>query len=196
MKKTLLCVFAVSMMAFGTSAKAQSFEEGMNVVSVGIGFPNIYKSIYDIYEFNSGYTSSGFGPINFKYEHALTDQIGLGASVSFLTYKNAWETGSGFEEVYKGSLFALLVRGNYHFATGDKLDPYVGIGIGYMGLNFEYYNDDPDYVDDGFSFDFGSPFGYSGSIGARYYFTDMLGAYAEIGWDGLALMQIGLSASF
>ena len=51
MKKTLLCVFAVSMMAFGTSAKAQSFEEGMNVVSVGIGFPNIYKSIYDIYEF-------------------------------------------------------------------------------------------------------------------------------------------------
>ena len=89
MKKTLLCVFAVSMMAFGTSAKAQSFEEGMNVVSVGIGFPNIYKSIYDIYEFNSGYTSSGFGPLNFKYEHALTDQIGLGAAVSFLTYKNA-----------------------------------------------------------------------------------------------------------
>ena len=65
-----------------------------------------------------------------------------------------------------------------------------------MGLNFEYYNEDPDYVDNGFSFDFGSPFGYSGSIGARYYFTDMLGAYAEIGWDGLALMQIGLSASF
>jgi len=51
-------MFAVSLMVFSTTAKGQSFEEGMNNVSLGLGFPNIYKSIYDLYEFNSGYTSS------------------------------------------------------------------------------------------------------------------------------------------
>ena len=90
-----------------------------------------------------------------------------------------------------------MVRGNYHFATGDKLDPYVGLGLGFMAFNFDYFNTDPDYQDDGFyDLDYGLPLGYSGSIGARYYFTDMLGAYAEIGWDGVALMQIGLTAKF
>lgn len=201
MKKQFLTLLAVILMiGTGITARAQAFEQSNSIISVGYGFPNVFKSVYSIYDLFGGYSSSGFGPINAKYEYAVTDNIGVGVIASYLSYKVRWDyddgSGTVYEEGYKGSLFAILVRANYHFATGDKLDPYVGVGAGYINYGFDYYNTDPSYAGGDLSVSYGAPLAYGASVGARYYFTDNIGAYAELGWDALSLMQIGLSMKF
>lgn len=196
LKKALFYTITVAIMATSSSTFAQSFEKDMNMVYFGLGFPNVFKSEYDLYAFESGFSTSGFGPLYIKYEHAITNQLGIGANVSYLSYKNEWKYGNRFLEGFEGSLLTVLIRGNFHFATGNVLDPYIGVGLGYIGYYLDYYNTDPDFQGPVEKMDYGLPIGYSGSIGARYYVNDFLAAYAELGYDRQALMQIGISVRF
>jgi outer membrane protein W len=73
-----------------------------------------------------------------------------------------------------------MFRFNYHFATGKKIDPYVGLGIGYGSTK---YTSDTDGDDFGVIAEFKSiiPIGTEFTIGMRYFFSDAIGAYAEVG---------------
>jgi hypothetical protein len=96
---------------------------------------------------------SGITPIIFNGEYAVTDQIGVGAGLQFYSQNGA-------------SLTLMTVRGAYHFGQfikNDQLDLYAGAEL-FFALSG----------------------GGSGTIfslmpGARYYFSDNIGAFSELG---------------
>jgi outer membrane protein W len=182
------------------------FGEGAMVLTVGYGFPNLGKAILKTYETEAGYKASGFGPAHIKFEYGLTDKFGMGVSIGYVGYKVSWQseveeynstTGNydlkTYEEGLKGTNFGVLLRMNFHFATSDKVDPYWGIGAGYNKYTFKFYSDDPNSIDESLTFPI--PVGFESSVGARFYFTENIGAYAELGW-GKSLIQAGLAAKF
>jgi opacity protein-like surface antigen len=177
--------------------RSGAWEEGAKVITLGYGFPNLTKTLFKIYEVYNDFEVSGIGPIHAKFDYGLNDNIGLGASIRFSNAKVQWtDTYSDtvtYTSGFKGSVFAVLFRFNYHFATGDKIDPYVGAGLGYVGRTFSYFSDDPNSID--LSISNPIPIGMESTIGIRFLFTDNFGAYAEVGWGG-SVAQAGIALKF
>lgn len=183
------------------NVKAQAFEEGNIIVSAGYGFPNLVGTLFSVYETYAGYNISSFGPLYFKGEYAVTDNIGVGLALGFssttIEYNRESFDAQGDAVTYvDGYTYAssnYLVRVNYHFGDSDKFDPYCGVGMGYRSSKSEFTSTEPGYVSTDLDFPF--PFGFETTFGTRYYFTDNIGAYAEVGF-AKSIFQIGISAKF
>lgn len=196
-----------------SSSSGNAFDMGTNVISVGVGFGGGLGS-YSI----PGYTTSSGVGINASFEHALSEHWGLGLTISYssssLTYNQSGIYDSGGTGVsnfgqnytygsesdkYTLSVLGFTVRGYYHFATSAKFDPYVGIGLGYADVSFKFtqtlspnmpgYNT---YEIPGISIS-----GVAGGafVGARYYFSDHIGVWLELQYDGYVgnIANLGLA---
>jgi hypothetical protein len=167
MKKIiLLSVFIVAFFA----AKAQNpiFVKGDKVINLGIGIDS-YATIS---------ASGEYGIIDGVADKGT---IGVGAFV-----------GYGFKvlgsKYYNYSHALAGVRGTFHYPFIDKLDTYGGLGI---GLQYTHWSWDSSY------------WGYEASdnsvglnagffLGARYYLTEKLAAFAEAGY-GLGYLTVGVA---
>jgi hypothetical protein len=165
MKKLLTFSFLLALTAT-TSFKgfSQAYKQGDNLLNVTIGV-------------GAGYGSSiGFGG---SFEHGFTDAISAGGSVDYIGL------GSGYGT---GGLLYIAARGSYHFGellkAGDKLDPYAGLGLGYLSW--------PGTAFSGFG---ASGVFFAGHVGARYWFSDNLGGVAEVGF-GASALKLGVALKF
>ena len=172
----------------------EAFKEGTFAISAGYGWPNLGKAIIEalIYDAAESVSSTGLGPIHFRAEYALSDGVGLGVSVNYIS------CGVKFIEMpyqynWSRSSLSVLARINFHFATSDKLDPYFGVGAGYKQVTWKFSSTDPLYAGEqlpGFS-----PIGFEMTIGLRYYLTPGFGLYTEMG-IAKSIVQAGLVAAF
>lgn len=180
----------------------EAFSDGISVVSFGYGIPNLNKAILKTFESYGNYKTSGFGPLHAKYEYALTDMFGLGLSASYASWGATWVQNypvynnttmsydnRNYEESFKGTSLALSLRYNVHFATGKKIDPYYGVGVGYKFNTYKYFSAYPDYVKPSTGAYF--PVSFETTIGLRYLFSPDLGFYTEVGLSK-SLIQAGL----
>jgi hypothetical protein len=203
---------------------SQSYVKGASAVSLGYGFPNMFKTLVkssvDNYDYVSHpYGSSSFkseakgtGPVLLKFEHGLTPLIGIGASFGFLdtkltetfTYQDYnYNTGNNFlytyEDVSKHRFTSLSIgcRLNFHFLTNKRLDPYAGIAAGYTKTFYKYTfsTNNPATIKPTSSLD-EIPIYFAITAGSRYYFTEFLGAYAEIGFEKWSFFQVGAVVKF
>lgn len=152
---------------------AQSFAAGDNVIGLGAGVGGVF----------------GFGPVMMlNYEHGMgfnagPGVVGIGASVSYKTYKSSWSYYPYYYS-YRNTALTLAARGTYHWNSWhkvDKLDVYGGV---MLGLSFR--NDGRDDIKDpyyGYYYD-----SYKGVrpvggllVGAHWYFTNSFGVFAELG---------------
>ena len=86
---------------------------------------------------------------------------------------------------YKYTYIIAGARASYHFNFGvEKLDPYLG---GMLGYNVSSVNNSAAPAAGGIA--------YSGHVGARYYFSSKIGAFAEAGY-GVANLTAGLAFKF
>ncbi len=109
-------------------------------------------------------------PISGAFEYGVSDKIGI-------------QVGGGFTNVDVFGTYILINAGaNYHFYTEDKFDAYAGLFLGYN--KFDYSG-------------FGSPSStyFGARLGGRYYFSDSVGAFAELGY-GLANLNVGVAFKF
>lgn len=225
MKKSFRIITVLMLIAFAPSKiNAQAYNEKQSVVTVGYGFPNLYKNILKVSLQNSyyGYTDvnlttkvTGFGPFFIKYEYALTKLIGVGASVGYWSTKftqsyhyqsSVYNPNSGnyytanYTDVmdYKVSSLSAGARLNFHFGTQEKLDPYAGIAAGYTNTVYRLTqtSDNPDYISYPAYTGRGIPVYFAITAGLRYYFTKNIGAYAELGLDKWSVIQGGLAIKF
>jgi hypothetical protein len=169
----------------GTAGYSQVFEKGNQGINVGIGLGNGY--------YGSGY-SFGFG-INGSYEYAIVDVpmgpkltgvVGVGglAGISWTSFSyDYWSGGS-----YHYTNYTIAARGVYHFIFMDKLDPYAGITLGYLGSSWNWHGNGsaPEYSSNSSQFRGGF------FVGARYFFTDNFGVYAELGYM-LNILNMGVT---
>jgi len=125
-----------------------------------------------------GNTFSGYSsmiPIAASFEVGIKDNLfddksslGVGGYFGFAS-KDGWTF------LYPGARAAL------HYQFVDKLDTYAGLMLGirsWSGHGWSYT-------------DFIIPF----FLGARYYFADNIGGFAELG-HGIAYLQLGVSIKF
>ncbi len=202
----------------------KAFDEGKMVLTVGYGFPNIYKAIFKAANSNSStngaYGSSsnvvsdikGLGPAFLKFEYGLNKVVAVGASFGYynftLTQTQTYQSYLGsssnyvsYTDVYKWyyTSFSAGARINFHFGTGKKLDPYAGVAAGYSANKYteSYSTTDPNSsLPPTQTYNGLIPVYFSITAGLRYYITDNVGFYAELGIDKWSVIQGGLSFKF
>lgn len=183
--KKLLTFVAAAMLSF-TALQAQEsmFNLGDKVVSAGIGFGSTLYS--------GTYYSRGVPPISLSYEQAIKDEIfekgviGVGGWLGYTSYKYDY-LGWG----YKYTNFIIGAMGAFHYPLVDKLDTYLGIGLGYNIVSANEFG-----VDAGWDYSASSGgFVFAGMVGARYYFTDAIAVFAQAGY-GISYFTLGVSFRF
>ncbi len=130
---------------------------------------------------------SGLPLINIAMEKGLPERVGPGyiGVGGYLGYKHAsYNYASDYRWSYTDILIA--ARGAYHpdFAHSEKLDAYAGIAL---GVNIYRFNDTEDDILDSTS----TGVLWGGYLGARYMFSDKIGAYGELGY-GLGYLNVGV----
>ncbi|MDR3340692.1 MAG: hypothetical protein LBT25_11505 [Candidatus Symbiothrix sp.] len=160
--------------SFGTYAQ-DVFKKGDKVVNLGIGL-----GTYGGY---SGFSSS-FLPISGSFEYGILDNlingkagIGVGGYLAYTSWKNKATD-------WTASDFIIGARGSFHYQFVDKLDTYVGLMLGYDIYNSSYSGSDGS-----------SSVSFSTFLGARYYLTDNIGVFAELGY-GVAALELGVAYKF
>jgi hypothetical protein len=209
-KKITTLALACGLLLTSLGAQAQAFDKGKSIVSVGYGFPNLGASIFkSAYGTEVGYKVTGIGPMFLKYEYGVSEKIGLGIIAGYSGFTIKWQeeystynstTGTYSTGYYNWNLKytspSVGVRFNYHFATKDKLDPYFGVGAGWRGGSFSYSTDDPNGTGTVTKVKVLFPVYMPITVGMRYYFTDNIGAYIELGIDKGSVVQGGLALKF
>jgi len=116
---------------------------------------------------NAGISAWGYGTgITGTYDYGLNNLISVGAGLN--AYFDNYKDNDNDNRVF------VFGRLNFHLKETlqlpEKLDIYPGIDIGIVG----------------------SDFGLGAHIGARYFFTDRIGVFAEVGNNGSLGVSINL----
>jgi|AntRauTorckE5430_2_1112549.scaffolds.fasta_scaffold01654_2 opacity protein-like surface antigen len=192
-----------------TRRNRSCFQKGVQIISVGYGAPNLgkvfFKSLDRLYPTS---TYGGIGPLFLRYEYAIADQVGLGISLRYLNTKIEYPVvGPNYDADgnptlgdstynYTNSMTSIgaMVRANYHFSTGRQLDPYIGLGLGYGTTNFKI-NQGGDVNGIANTVSSPIPIAIEATIGARYFFSESIGAYLELGYSQ-SLVNGGIAIKF
>jgi len=181
--KKLLTIFAIVISSISAlQAQESMFNLGDKVVSLGIGFGSTL--------YTGSYYSRGVPPVSISFEQAVKDEvlekgvIGVGGWLGYTSYKYDY-LGWG----YKYSNFIIGALGSFHYPLVDKLDTYVGIGLGYNIASANEFGTLPGGYD--YSVSSGGIV-FAGMVGARYYFADKFAAFAQAGY-GISYLTIGVS---
>ncbi|QQR86762.1 MAG: hypothetical protein IPJ76_00620 [Flavobacteriales bacterium] len=175
---------------------SQAFQGGGNVLGLGIGAGGRYSAFS---------TYSGQSPVfMMTYDHGMGFKagpgvVGIGGYFAYKTlryYYSYGYLGSNYYYDERWNYLMFGVRGTYHWNEWhgiDKLDTYAGV---LAGLDIISYSDNSYYAS-GYA-----QRSYPGSrgrtnlfAGARWYFTDAFGAYAELS-HGVSYATIGLQFKF
>ncbi|HMR17660.1 MAG TPA: hypothetical protein PKA53_00045 [Sphingobacterium sp.] len=158
---------AVLAACVSTASMAQSYEKGDNLLNVGVGLGG----------------SLGM-PIGLSYEHGFSDKISGGAYVGYASKSENFGAWS-----WKWTYMLAAARASYHFDFNvDKLDPYLGVILGYNYAKGEWEGG-------GAGAWTGADAGgvvYGGHAGARYFLSPKFGLFAEVGY-GLGNLNVGLT---
>lgn len=198
----LIGTAAFTALLSGPETHAQAFREGDHTLSVGHGAVTFLGNINRTFDTYLDLGFKSLGPLYLKYEYGVTDRIGLGISFAYATnewsYRYESTDGQGntvyYNESTERDTYSVLARFNYHFGNSERFDPYFGFGLGYRDANWKSNTTGPD---GGSGVDLKSlmPFGFEFTLGARYFFTDNIGLYAEVG-GAKSVLQGGLVAKF
>jgi hypothetical protein len=124
----------------------------------------------------------GIPPISasadFKVVETVPITIGVTAMISTWKWTSDW-----VDITYRN--IGIGARVMYHFNFARNLDTYTGLTLGWVIQNASGRAYQPI---SGSSF-----FLWGGNIGLRYFFTDSIGVYSELGWSGLQFVSAGLT---
>lgn len=175
-------------------AKAQAqFHEGADMLGVGVGILGGY---------NAGWHGAGAHQspaLNLHYDHGMgklgPGTWGLGGYLGFKTASyRAWHHQLVHLD-YRYTYLVLGVRGTWHYNEwhGDSnLDTYAGLMLAYNSVTFRNRTDYNSYTYlDNYRYS-GSGLGLGAYVGARYFLSDQIGVYGELGY-GLTWLQAGLA---
>lgn len=182
-KTLVILLFCVG---FSGSLIAQNtFSKGDQNLNIGVGIGDVLGG--------SGY-STKIPPVSVSYEYGIKDELfdeksslGIGAYLGYAANKYAYTGNYGWDYTY----FILGARGALHYQLVDKLDTYAGLMLGYNSTGSSAYGD---WGNNKFPAS-NSALLWSIYIGGRYYFTESIGGFAELGY-GIAYLQLGVSFKF
>ena len=165
-KKVFLAVLAI--VGSISIANAQEvFHKGTTAINAGIGLGSYYSSL-------------SIPPLSVSLDYGVADNLinGNNGSISvggFVGYAASSFSGWTADKVTV-SYAALGARGAFHYQFAPKLDTYAGLMLGYHIASYSSnINGYP-----GIS---GSGIDLGVLLGARYFFTDRVGMFTELGYS-------------
>jgi hypothetical protein len=211
MKKVILFSFLIMGSALSYAQRAQSadafyntpydtrnsgsFSLSTGILSLGYGLSNNAVNGYNYISGFNGSSRASFGPVYLKYEHGIIrDEIGLGGQMAFSHTWIRYDNASGRYRDNVGA-FSLGVLGYYHFnklIPVPNLDVYAGTGLSIRTLSYHYDSDLTANPTDHST----TNVYVTGRVGARYYVTRSFGFYAEVGYDNMSDINLGISFKF
>jgi hypothetical protein len=174
---TIIVIFIFS--ANGTS---QTFQQGDNVINVGIGLGSALDA-------GNGKPNIGF---NASYERGIWEAgpglVSLGGYAGRVSFK---DDGPGYEQ--KWNYTVIGVRGAWHYTelNHEKIDVYAGVMASYNIVDYSYESSGFSATSDSYS----NSLGGSVFAGGRYYFTNNIAAFVEIGY-GATFFNAGIAFKF
>ena len=201
---SIALAFTVSALCMSFNANAQAFDQGTNVINLGVGLGGNYAY------YGSGYSQSP--ALSISYEKGIWPNIGPGTISlgGLLAYKGiSWTNNfqdwnnngnpQNYTQKESWTYYIIGVRGAYHLKTkNDKFDPYAGLMLAYYNTSYSYTNTDPNYGHPGYygynavNSSYPGYVGMSFFVGARYLFSTNFGVFGELGY-GYSNLTIGLS---
>jgi len=174
---TKILMAGLTLIGFSWSASAQKgiFGKDDMAINVGVGLGT--------YISDKGFAMT-IPPISASFEYGVVNlfdekgSIGVGGYAGYLLRKSN-------DGDFNVGDFIIGPRGLFHYQFVDKLDTYAGLLIGYDVVSFSQ-------KDVSLS---GSSFYSALFIGARYYFTDKIAVWGELGY-GISPLQLGLAYKF
>jgi hypothetical protein len=160
------------------SSGGLGFHEGDKLLNIGVGLSSYYYG----------------HPIGLSYEVGITEDISVGGQLDYNS--GSYDDYYGYNYRYRYSAYYLGARGSYHFnrvlnINENKIDLYAGLGLGYRSFK---WNDS--YYGSGYGYSYGSGLFLNYFIGGKYYFTNKVGAFLELGYTGLSSSRVGLAVKF
>lgn len=186
--------------------KKSAFQKNTHLFTIGYGAGNFSQDYLRNNVTAANETNSRFnavGPLFGKYEFAIENKIGFGINFAYmkntLEYTDENSMNQEYDAILSCETMSFLARFNYHIGHNERVDPYVGLGLGVRTLSWFYDDNDPsgntaqnekdvDYL--GFSGHF--PIGLDLTFGVRFYPTSVVGMYVETG-IAKGVIQGGLS---
>jgi hypothetical protein len=187
MKKNLKLLILVMAIAFITattsSIKGQAFQNGDMVANLGFGFG----------WYGYGYGATSLPAISLSIEKGIKDidnvgPLSIGGIIGYKRATYAWT--SVYDWTWNDIIVAARGAIHYDLLKNDKIDTYGGVAL---GLRFQSYTDYNILGEKGSSTSIHPLFALY--LGGRYFFTDNLGGFAELGY-GLGYLTLGLSYKF
>ena len=179
MKKLFLLVFAIFFLSVTQSTvKAQAFQDGDMVANLGVGFG----------WYGYGYGASSLPAFSLSLEKGITEinNVGPLSIGGILGFKHA--SYDAFSENWSWNDIIIAARGAIHYDLfkNEKIDTYGGVALGVriQSQNLGGFGKT--------NFTHGL---FALYVGGRYFFSDNLGAFAELGY-GLGYLTLGLSYKF
>lgn len=182
---------------------AQAFVSGTNTLNAGIGIGGNFRN------YSGASATPGF---SVNYERGIWDigsvgVVSLGGYAGIKSYKykqsynsSHWDGNNYLHYSYtttsKWNYTIIGVRGAFHYNAigGDKLDLYAGVMLSYNALSYKFIDDDP-YHDYTSGRNYGSVIGTTAFVGCRYFVSEHIGFYSEIGY-GISYLTIGATLKF
>lgn len=184
---------------------SKCFNESTKIINLGLGFlgAGYYK-----YSRGFGYTYKSTPAFSISYEQAIPKKLGpgyLGVGAYFgyksenYRYDNYYnKNGVNYYYSHNYTHMFIAARAAYHadalnFSKGEL---YFGGVLGVRIQSYRYENNSPDPDKNLYAYSGGNVYpGYSLFVGGRYYFTNSIGMFGEIGY-GISYLTLGLSFKF
>ena len=170
-KKVFLAVLAI--VGSISIANAQEvFHKGTTAINAGIGLGSYYNSL-------------SIPPLSVSLDYGVTDNMinGNNGSISVGGFLGYTATKKFYGD--SGASIAVLgARGAFHYQFAPKLDTYAGLMVSYdiVSSNYDAF---ANYIKT-------SHVDWSIFLGGRYFFTEKIGAFAELGY-GFYNLNLGVT---
>jgi len=182
MKKKLVLVLLMAALLTG-GAFAQ---EWYNSYAPGIDGSSILANVGIGFGVLSGYKMN-IPPLSASVEYAgLPIPLSVGGYFGFVRYK--WDF-LGLTSDWTLTKLTFGARAAWHFNFLQDLDAYTGLALGYQVYS---YGGDWGILKPPAT----GAFDWGFFVGGRYFFTDFLGAYLELGYSPISFVSAGISLKF
>ena len=185
--------------------------QGSILIDGGLGWPtgnlawNTASDGEENYKVNGGQFAYGG-----RVEYMLADDFGIAIDGNYV------KTGYNYDRIdtisvydpvsmtfsdssysdnfdYTAKKTRIMIRLNKHIVQNDLVDAYIGAGVGYKAVSRVFStNDEIDAEQEEALL----PITFRFAFGARFFFTDNIGAHIELGAWGGSPLQFGLSFKF
>jgi hypothetical protein len=183
-------VIAMAIIVSQSTVKAQAFKNGDMVGNLGVGFG----------WYGYGYGTTSLPAFSLSLEKGIKDltnigPLSIGGIIGFKHAKYAYT--SSYDWSWNDIIVAARGAIHYDLFKVSKLDTYGGVALGVRIESETYYNwvapyGANDYKKFTTSFTHGL---FALYVGGRYYFSDKLAGFGELGY-GLGYLTLGLSYKF